>query len=309
MKETILVIDDDDTIHIILEKMLGSEFSLLQAKDAQEGIDTLSQNRVDLIMTDIHMPGLSGLEFLESLMADAEKKHTPILIITGKPTVEKEQKALDLGAADFIQKELFSDDQIKVMDRVRSKIIANFNYPEITEKLNINTKKLGKILMSKSVTGDYFTTSRKFCIELLSAFEINFMSQWSVIEKTVSLLMCAGDKQPQNYDAEDLVEETAFKEILSTKEPYLCNHVGADSCGTMAQFSEEKQLPAEIAIPLFALSEKEYLKNDREIPERTEIFGLLIFKRNKLFTTKEFMAMRKIFGRAGPVFWRLYKEI
>jgi len=77
MKETILVIDDDDPIHIILEKMLGDEFSLLQAKDAQEGIDTLSKNQVDLIITDIHMPGLSGLEFLESLMSDAEKKTHP----------------------------------------------------------------------------------------------------------------------------------------------------------------------------------------------------------------------------------------
>ncbi|MDZ7682978.1 MAG: response regulator [Fodinibius sp.] len=66
MQETILVIDDDDTMHIILKKMLSDEFSLLQAKDAQEGIDILSKNQVDLIMTDIHMPGLSGLEFLES---------------------------------------------------------------------------------------------------------------------------------------------------------------------------------------------------------------------------------------------------
>jgi len=309
MKETILVIDDDDPIHIILEKMLGDEFSLLQAKDAQEGIDTLSKNQVDLIITDIHMPGLSGLEFLESLMSDAEKKRIPILIITGKPTVEKEQKALDLGAADFIRKQLFQEDQEMVMDRIRSKIISNFDYPEIYDKLNINTKKLGNILMSESVNGDYFTTSRKFCVELLSSFQINFISQWSVIEKTVSLLMCAGDKQPESYGASDLVEEPAYEKLLDTKEPYLCNHVGAESCGIMDDFSQQQQLPAEIAIPLFALSEKEYLENNREIPAGTEIFGLLIFKRNKLFTTKEFMAMRKLFGRAGPVFWRLYKDI
>jgi CheY-like chemotaxis protein len=309
MQETILVIDDDDTMHIILKKMLGDEFALLQAKDAQEGIDILSKNQVDLIMTDIHMPGLSGLEFLESLMTDADKKRIPVLIITGKPTVDKEKKALDLGAADFIRKEKFSNDQEEVMNRVRSKIITNFDYPEISQKLNINTKKLGKILMSESFSGDYFTTSRKFCIELLSAFQISFLSQWSVIEKTVSLLMCAGDKQPMNYGAEDLVKEPAYKKLISTKEPYLCNHVAADSCGIMAEFSAEQELPAEIAIPLFALSEKAYLKNDRVIPEGTEIFGLLIFKRNKLFSTKEYMAMRKIFGRAGPVFWRLYKEI
>ncbi|MDZ7682977.1 MAG: hypothetical protein U5J63_14995 [Fodinibius sp.] len=52
------------------------------------------------------------------------------LLSLAKPTVDKEQKALDLGAADFIRKENFSLDQEKVMDRVRSKIITNFDYPE-----------------------------------------------------------------------------------------------------------------------------------------------------------------------------------
>jgi CheY-like chemotaxis protein len=309
MDETILVIDDNETLHIILRKLLGDEFSLLQAKTAQQGINILSKSQVDLIMTDIHMPGLSGLEFLESLMSDADKKRIPVLIITSKPSVEKEEKALDIGAADFIRKELFVEDPKMVMDRIRSKIITNFDYPEIKDKLNINTKKLGKILMSESVTGDYFTTTRKFCIEALSTFQINFISQWSVIEKTVSLLMVLGDKQPKNYGAKDLVQESSYKKLLSTKEPYLCNHVGADSCGTMSDFSKEHDLPAEIAIPLFALSEKAYLNNNRVVPDGTKIFGLFIFKRNKLFTSKEYMALKKLFGRAGPVFWRLYKEI
>jgi len=307
--KTILIIDDDDTMHIILDKILGEEFSLLRAENAQEGIDELSKSRIDLIMTDIHMPGMSGLEFLESLMVDAEKKLIPVLIITGQPTNEKEQKALDLGAADFIQKLHFLEDQEKVKDRVRSKIITNFDYPEITTKPNINTKKLGNILMSQSVTGDYFTTSRKFCVQLLNDFQVNCISQWSVIEEDVRLMMCLGDKQPQNYGPDDLIEEKAYKKILTTKQPYLCNHVSGDSCGTMAEFSENQQLPAEIAIPLFALSEKKYLKNDREIPEGTDIFGLIILKRDKVFTTKEYIAMRKLFGRAGPVFWRLYQDI
>lgn len=307
--KTILIIDDDDTMHVILEKILGDEFSLLLAKNAQEGIDELSKNRIDLIMTDIHMPGMSGLEFLESLMVDAKKELIPILIITGQPTNEKEKKALDLGASDFIQKLDFLEDQEKVRERVRSKIITNFDYPKITEKLNVNTKKLGKILMSQSVTGDYFSTSRKFCVELLNNFNINFISQWSVIEENARLMMCLGDKQPQNYGPDDLTAEKAYKKLLNTKQPYLCNHVSTENCGIMTEFSGNQKLPAEIAIPLFALSEKKYLKNDREVPEGTEIFGLMFLKRSKVFTTKEFIAMKKLFGRAGPVFWRLYNDI
>lgn len=309
MNETILIIDDDESMHLILKNMLEDEFSLLQARNAQEGIDILSEEPVDLILSDIHMPGLSGLEFLESLMKDAEKKRIPILIMTSMPTAEKEQKALDLGAADFIRKDLFNTDKEKVLDRIRAKILSNFDYPELSGKVDIDTKKLGKILMGESVSGDFFTCSRKFCMEILSGFELNYLSQWSVIEKSVSLLMTAGEKQPRKYGAEDLVEEPAFKNLMETKEPYLCNHISEENCGILAEFSEEEELPAEIAIPLFAVGEKEYLGNNRQIPEGSDIFGLLIFKRDKLFTTKEYEMIKKLFARGGTIFWRLYQEI
>lgn len=309
MNETILIIDDDESMHIILKRMLQDEFSLLQANNAQEGIDILSAKPVDLVLSDIHMPGLSGLEFLESLMKDAEKKHIPVLIMTSLPTADKEQKALDLGAEDFIRKDLFNDHKEEVLDRIRTKIISNFEHPELSKKLKVNTKKLGKILMSEAVSGDFFTCSRKFCIELKNGFQINYLSQWSVIEKTVSLMMSAGEKQPRKYGAEELIQESAYKKMMETKEPYLCNHVSEEDCGILADFSEKEGYPAEIGIPLFALSEKKYLQNNCVIPEGTNIFGFLVFKRDKLFTTKEFEVMKKLFGRAGTIFWRLYQDI
>lgn len=309
MNETILIIDDDESMHLILKNILDDEFSLLQARDAQEGIDILSEKQVDLILSDIHMPGLSGLEFLESLMKDAEKKRIPILIMTSMPTPEKEQKALDLGAADFIRKDLFNTDRDEVLDRIRAKILSNFDYPELTSKVDIDTKKLGKILMAESVSGDFFTCSRKFCMEILNGFDLKYLSQWSVIGENVNQLLSAGEKQQRKYSAQELIEEPAFKNLMETKEPYLCNHISEEKCGILAEFSEQEGLPAEIAIPLFALGEKEYLRNNHQIPEDTDIFGLLIFKRDKLFTTKEYEMMKKLFARAGTIFWRLYQEI
>ena len=308
MNETILIIDDDEMTHVILKKML-SEFSLLQAKDAQQGIDLISEKQVDLILSDIHMPGLTGLEFLESLMKDARKHRIPVLIMTSLPTAEKEQKALDLGAADFIRKDVFTKNKEQVLDRVRAKIISNFDYPELTDKLKIDTKNLGRILMSESVAGDFFTTSRRFCVEILKGFDLSYLSQWSLIRGSVSLLMCIGEKQPPDYGAKELLEEPAFKKLTKTKKPYLCNHISEEKCGILEEFSDKEKLPAEIAMPLYALSEKKYLDNNREVPEGTNMFGLLVFKRNVLFTTKEYEVMKKLFGRAGTIFWRLYQDI
>src|SRR6056297_1604523 len=102
MSYKILVIDDDDPIHLFIDRMLESEYSVLHAYNAQEGIDILSKEPVNLVLSDIHMPGMSGLNFLESLLSDADKKNIPVLIMTSLPTIEKEKKALELGAADFM---------------------------------------------------------------------------------------------------------------------------------------------------------------------------------------------------------------
>ena len=112
MSHTILVIDDDEPIYIMAKNLLGKEFKLVNARDSQEAINILSVTPVNLILSDIHMPGLSGLELLESIRDDKEKSRIPVLIMTNLPTVEKERMALDLGAGDFIKKEIFNDDNL-----------------------------------------------------------------------------------------------------------------------------------------------------------------------------------------------------
>jgi len=309
MDEKILIIDDDEPMHFILENLLGDEYDLLNAKNAQRGIDILAKKPVDLILCDIHMPGISGLEFLESIMADAEKKNIPILIMTSLPSVEKEQKALDLGAADFIDKDQFNTHKEEVINRIHMKLVSNFDRPDPDGKINLNTKKLGKILMSEAVSGDFFSASRKFCLELKKSLNFDYISQWSIRKNNTSLLMSLGKEQPRDYGADNLLKEDTFKKIMETKESSLCNHVSEDGEGLMAEFSKEHNLPAEIAIPLFALSEKKYLQNNRKIPDGTLIFSLMVFKRNMLYTTTEFKLLNKLFAQASTILWRLFKEI
>lgn len=99
---TILVVDDDKASHIIVKNLIGKKYELVHVKEPQQAINILSEKRIDLILCDIHMPGMTGLEFLEAIKKDIDKKDIPILLMTSLPTVEKEQKAMDLGAKDFI---------------------------------------------------------------------------------------------------------------------------------------------------------------------------------------------------------------
>ena len=82
----VLIVDDSATMRAILKKTLtmcsiGIE-EILQAKNGQEGLDVLKKNHVDLVMADINMPVMSGLQMIEKIREIPELAETPILVVS-----------------------------------------------------------------------------------------------------------------------------------------------------------------------------------------------------------------------------------
>ncbi len=122
----ILVVDDEEIIRVLLTEILTEEgYQVTCAVDGRQAVDLLKSNRYDLVITDMVMPGLNGLEVLQAAFRiDPEY---PVIMITGYPSVEMAVKLVNLGAADYITKP-FNVDLIKVtvakvleMKRMRSK--------------------------------------------------------------------------------------------------------------------------------------------------------------------------------------------
>ena len=105
MQHTILIIDDEKDIRTALTGILEDEgYQVLSAESGLEGIDCARQELPDLILLDIWMPGMDGLETLERL-----KEHLPqvtVIMISGHGTIETAVRATKLGAFDFIEKPL-----------------------------------------------------------------------------------------------------------------------------------------------------------------------------------------------------------
>ena len=105
MQHTILIIDDEKDIRTALTGILEDEgYQVLNAESGAEGIECARQELPDLILLDIWMPGMNGLETLERL-----KKLLPqvtVIMISGHGTIETAVKATKLGAFDFIEKPL-----------------------------------------------------------------------------------------------------------------------------------------------------------------------------------------------------------
>ena len=102
-KARILVIDDEEIVHASLKKILtrvGHETESVFS--AKEGLELLDKSRFDLIIVDLMMPEMNGIQFLEALRGKSSRP--PVLMVTGYPTISTAVQALRLGAVDYIAK-------------------------------------------------------------------------------------------------------------------------------------------------------------------------------------------------------------
>ncbi|MBO6621326.1 MAG: response regulator [Balneola sp.] len=308
MSHTILVIDDDEPIHIMAKSLLGKEFQLVNARDSQEAINILSETPVNLILSDIHMPGLSGLELLESIRDDKEKSKIPVLIMTNLPTVEKEQKALDLGAVDFIKKERFNTDREGVIELVRMKILTDVNVKGLDEDLEKSKNKLVMKLMESAIKGSFTDTAETFCTYLSDILNSDLLTFFVLEEGNPNPLIVHGDVKPSETDFSTFQNSNSFDHLSAKKESYLSNHIYNEEFGCFLDFSTKNEMPAEIGVPLFSANEKAMLMNNLSAPTEAELFGMLIIKRSKLFSSKEFELISRLVTQTGAILWRLYQK-
>lgn len=105
MSKTVLVVDDSGTVRQQVTMALKQAgFSTKEAADGKEGLDTISGGSVDMVICDVNMPNMNGLEMVEAVKAKPENKALPIVMLTteGQPSMIK--RAKEAGAAGWIVK-------------------------------------------------------------------------------------------------------------------------------------------------------------------------------------------------------------
>jgi len=133
-RKTILVIDDNLSTLFSLQSILEGKYELSLAKDAKIAQTILSVARVDLILLDMEMPGLSGMEFLELLHSNPSLYDIPVIIVSSHGTADIIINARKLGAVDFVVKPISSE---ALLDKIH---IALRDAPEKISKLGLLRK-------------------------------------------------------------------------------------------------------------------------------------------------------------------------
>lgn len=102
---SILVIDDEKDIQKLLRYNLEKEgYQVLAAKTGEEGLELARQKKPDLIVLDLMLPGMDGLEICKILKADKNTKNIPVLMLTAKGSEVDQVVGLELGASDYLTK-------------------------------------------------------------------------------------------------------------------------------------------------------------------------------------------------------------
>ena len=103
-KNSILIVDDEKFNIMALAHILSPDYVIYVSKDGQDAIDIAHENKPDVILLDILMPGMDGYEVLSALKSSEVTRDIPVIFISGLSSAEDEQKGLSLGAADYICK-------------------------------------------------------------------------------------------------------------------------------------------------------------------------------------------------------------
>ncbi|MBI5624428.1 MAG: response regulator [Elusimicrobia bacterium] len=102
MTAKILIVDDEEDIRRTLALLLGDDYEVLCAGGGEEALRTLAREQPEVMLLDITMPGLSGLDVL-AVKAEAAPK-TTVVMLTSKADIEFAQRALQLGAVSYVTK-------------------------------------------------------------------------------------------------------------------------------------------------------------------------------------------------------------
>ena len=114
MAFNVLIVDDSSSMRAIIRKIMKvSGFNigeLLEAADGKEAIKVLTDEWVDLVLTDINMPNMNGLELISEMKKDEMLKSIPVVMVTTEGSEKRIQESMKLGASGYIKKPFLTEE-------------------------------------------------------------------------------------------------------------------------------------------------------------------------------------------------------
>lgn len=120
MSKCILVVDDSETVRQVLQLTLSDAgYDVIEAEDGDDALTKLaSAPAVDMLITDLNMPKMDGLELIQKIREDSKHRFTPIVMLTTESSEEKKRAGREAGASGWIVKPFKPEQLLKVVKMV-----------------------------------------------------------------------------------------------------------------------------------------------------------------------------------------------
>src|SRR4030042_453361 len=113
MPATILIVEDDKFLReLIVQKLIKENYEVSEAIDREQGIKKIKEEKPDLILLDLILPGIDGFEVLSRMKEDPELSSIPVIILSNLGQKEDVERGLKLGAIDYLIKAHFTPGEI-----------------------------------------------------------------------------------------------------------------------------------------------------------------------------------------------------
>lgn len=159
--QTVLIVEDNNDVRAFINEIFNGLFNIVLAKNGLEGIEASKQNNIDVIVSDLMMPKMDGLEMCKNLKLDIRTSHIPIIMLTARTSSKVQKKGYETGADVYITKPFDAENlKLQVFNILKSR------------KLLIDKFKKDILIEPKEIT--VVSADEKFLKKAMSIIEENF---------------------------------------------------------------------------------------------------------------------------------------
>ncbi|ORU00976.1 Sensory box/GGDEF family protein [Anaerovibrio sp. JC8] len=210
-----LIVDDVEINRAILSQFFQSEYEILEAPNGKEALDILESRNVDIILLDLIMPVMGGMELLAVLHKHPRFQHIPVVVTTSQGLLNSEIQALENGAADYITKPY---NPIVVQCRVRN-VMARQENEWRKENQKAQAEKISAmqtIIETDQLTGLY--NHHTMLVKTAEMIQENRATQYCIVYLDISCFKVINELF--NMETGDMILKTAaayFKTVVGTR--------------------------------------------------------------------------------------------
>jgi DNA-binding response OmpR family regulator len=188
-KQSLLIVDDSEDVRTYLSNLLENNFCISEAINGEEGITTATESMPDLIISDVMMPSMDGLEFCRRIKNEWQTSDIPVILLTAKASFESKLEGLEIGADDYLTKPFESRE---LLIRINNLLEQR---KRLKEKFSKNLDPLAGVKKLNSADEEFINKTLKMIEENIDKVNFNteklasqlFMSRAKLHRKIVSI--------------------------------------------------------------------------------------------------------------------------